>query len=161
MITKNFWLMNLYDIVTYNFYLFFFYRLVKRKGYRRWIVFFTVVLGAVMLFNLFYRIGQFNNEFLVNYVITGSSILFVASIMYFLALLKNDTVDNLFSSLPFWIILGTLVFQLGCTPIFIFSKELNFTGSTYNFILMVCNTILYGCMAIGFTVNALKPKNFA
>ena len=160
MIARNFWLMNLYDIVTYNFYLFFFYKLVRRRAYRKWILFFVLMLLAVMLYNLFYKTADFNKVFLVNYVITGSSIVFVASIMYFLTLLKNDAVDNLFASLPFWIILGTLVFQLGCTPIFIFSNELNFTGNTYNIILMVCNAILYGCMIIGFVTHALKPKIF-
>lgn len=161
MIAKNFWLMNLYDIVTYNFYLFFFYKLVRKKAYRNWVLFFALLLFTVMLYNLFYRTVEFNNIFLVNYVITGSSILFVASIMYFLSLLKNDSVDNLFTSLPFWIILGTLVFQLGCTPIFIFSKDLNFTGNTYNLILLVCNAILYGCMIIGFITHALKPKKIS
>jgi hypothetical protein len=77
----------------------------------------------------------------------------VAICFYFMTILKSDKILSFYKTLPFWITIGILFFNLVTMPIFIFAKQLSFSASIYVYILVISNYVMYGCFAIGFIVS--------
>jgi hypothetical protein len=82
----------------------------------------------------------------------------ISTFIYFQEIFNSDEILEFPKTLPFWIIVGTLVFQLGSTPVIIFAKQLNFSHSAYEVILSLCNYVLYGSFIIGFIINMRQQK---
>ncbi|UNY98265.1 hypothetical protein MQE36_14380 [Zhouia spongiae] len=155
---RNIWLMNIYDLVTYNFYLFFFLNVIDDKRTKRWIIFFVLVLWVAFILNLADNEMDLNFGYLNYVMLVGASSVFICSILYFLQVISEDKIFDIHKRLTFWLIVGMLFFQLACTPIFLFSKQLNFSDPVYNVILSISNYILYGSFIIGFMINAHEQK---
>lgn len=158
LIKKNIWLINIYDLVTYNFYLFYFFLILKNDYFRRKIKLFFWFLNIVIVANLLMYGNRFNDTYLINVIIIGSLLILICSIFYFSKVLKSNEIFAFYKTLTFWIIIGTLIFQLGVTPVTIFSSEFNFSHNVYNYILSICNYAMYGSFIIGFIINAYQEK---
>ena len=158
LLEHSIWLINIYDIVTYNFYLFYFYLILKNNYFRRRIKFFIWLLNIVIIINLLIYGNRFNETYLIYTIITGSLLILICSGFYFSKVLKSNEIFVFYKTLTFWIIIGTLIFQLCVTPVTIFSSELEFSHYLYDYILSICNYILYGSFIVGFIINVYQEK---
>lgn len=77
----------------------------------------------------------------------------VAICFYFMTILKSDKILSFYQTLPFWLTMGILFFNLVTMPIFIFAKQLNFSASIYVYILVLSSYVMYGCFIVGFIVS--------
>lgn len=153
---RNIWLMNIYDIVNYNFYLLFFYKIINGKRLKKWILLFIFLLWVTITVNLIDNDMDLNSWYLNYVMLVGASFIFICSVLYFLQIIREDMIFEVYRRLTFWLVIGMLFFQLACTPIFLFSKQLNFSAPVYNVILSISNYVLYGCFIIGFVINAYE-----
>lgn len=158
LLKDNIWLINIYDLVTYNFYLFYFTRLIEETRKRKLVFLLFIPLWIVIITTIYIDGDQFNTLYFNNIIICGSLLILLCTFIYFYEVFNSDRILEFHKTLPFWIITGTLIFQLGVTPITIFLKQLGFSHAAYNVILSLCNYILYGSFVIGFIINARQQK---
>ncbi|MCM5662996.1 hypothetical protein [Galbibacter mesophilus] len=77
---------------------------------------------------------------------------------YLYTILKSDEILTFYKTLPFWITVGILFFNLVTMPIFIFARQLKFSAIVYEFILLISNYVMYGCFITGFVINAREKE---
>jgi hypothetical protein len=136
---------SLFDIVTYLFFTFWFYKILKEDKK-------VLALGILYVLSLVISLTleDLNKELQIQSSV-GTIMMFVLSIMYYINLLKSDNVVA-FSKLPsFWIVTGILIFNLAYLPItFSLSADFLPSGNVVYLILVIVNVVLYGFYTIAF-----------
>src|SRR5690606_32741530 len=93
-----------------------------------------------------------------NHKIVGVLCTLISTFLYMQIVLKSDEILTFHTTLPFWITVGLLFFNLVTIPIFIFAQQLQFSEKVYVYILTLSNYIMYGSFIIGFIKNARQQK---
>jgi len=162
---KNFWLYNIHIVISRTFYIYYIRNFLKSNILKR---FFLFLLG-------FYAISSvvnfvFSNIFFISFssysIILGSLLLFLGVGVYFLQIIQSDEILNFGRSIPFYFSVGTLVFNLCVTPLFIYSKYYSNSISPefvdiYALILIIANIFMYTCYIIGFLVCYKENKFYS
>ncbi len=161
----NAWAYNIYDLISFSFYLFFFLRLIEKKKFRK--IGYSVVyvfLGYAILGVLFSDFSFWLDP-MVNSVI-GTFLLLLCVIMYYFQLLLSNSILNFYKSIPFYVSVGALVFHLTINPLFIYENyyksELNPEFVYVNrIILTLINIFMYTCYIIGFIICLRRNKSYS
>jgi len=159
----NYWIYNVYIIISYLFYIYYFRSFLKNKVLKvlfKYFMFFYFILAVGYLFldNIFFNgISEFAS-------ITGTLLLVFVVVAFYFELLKSDVLLNLKHFLPLYISVGVLMFHLCITPIDIFTKYyqaqypyfVQLKASVYLF----ANIFLYSTYILGFIVCSRKKRSY-
>ncbi len=153
---SNYWLGNIYALVSYLFYIQYFKWFLTSHRYRHAI---NIVSAIFLLFGVMEIIisGGFFNRFMPLTNILGTLLVFLSIGFYYLKLLKSDHILLVHRSLPFYISVGALMFHLCTTPLFIYSSYYSNSidpgfVSMYRWIIFGANYLLYSIYTVGFIV---------
>jgi hypothetical protein len=160
-IETNYWIYNIYHIISALFYISYFKWYLKSKKAVFILNFLSIMffIGAV-LYLVFS--GIFFVAFSPFTLIVGTILIFLSIALYYLELLKSDQILIVHKTLPFYISVGASIFHLCTTPIYIYSlyfskEDLNFL-KVYLWINYSSNLILYTIFILGFLICS-KRKN--
>ncbi|MDN3724061.1 hypothetical protein QRD02_06675 [Aequorivita sp. SDUM287046] len=161
---ENYWWYNIYILVSYTFYIFYFISFV-RKDY--WKTIFGVAVGIFLLSSTLIFI--FTDIFFKGYSpyvsIAGTILLFFSIVLFYFELLRSDLILALKWSLPFYISVGVLMFNLCLTPVELFIQYYNLKEGNELFVTLRSNVLLYGNIfmysiyTLGFLVCSKKKKS--
>jgi len=147
----NYALYNIYDLVTYSFFLFWFSKIIP---YKKVINALLALYVIGLLTSLF--IEDPIHSFLNIHVYTGTTIILILVVLYFASLLQQEQIIHYLKTPAFWITTGLLLFHMGYIPIqFLLSFE-NFDRTGIYAVLSILNILQYGCFTKGFLCNQRK-----
>jgi len=160
---RNNWMYNLYSIITYVFFLFYFRLFLKNRMIKRGLVYLAVIFVLTSIINLAVTDVYFKAE--SKYInLVGTFILFFCIILFFFELLRSNLILNLKRFLPIYIAIGVLVFYLCVTPLSIFSEYFRTSTGNKLFVelqvrlLLYSNIFMYSFFIIGFIICSKKRK---
>jgi hypothetical protein len=142
----NYIVYNMYDVVTYLFFIYWFYTLLNKKV---WIL----ILGIMYLIGLSYNIF-FTEESILGLltmnVYVGTFVILILSVSYFASLLQSKEAINYIELPAFWITTGLLIFQIGYLPIHYILKIDSFNPTVLYASITLLNILQYGFFTKGF-----------
>ncbi|AXT58868.1 hypothetical protein D1816_00385 [Aquimarina sp. AD10] len=162
---KNLWLYNSYLIISIIFYVFYIKLNLKSDFFRKVLVYFILFYGTTSVINLIFSDVFFEVYSSYSFLI-GSILIFLCIGLYFYEILQSNAILSFGKLIPFYFSVGTLVFHLCVTPLFIYSKYLSNSispdfVSIYRLILTIANIFMYTCYSIGFIVCFKKNKSYS
>jgi len=142
---------NTWVIISYLFYSFLFFSMIKNKIKRK-------VIFGITLSYLLYEI--INTLFYQNYLtdvyaysaILNKIFLVIIILMYFSELLKSDAILNIKESMAFWISLGVFIYSIGFIPVFVIAKFIEYKG-IFRYVTFGLNIIMSLCFITGFIIS--------
>lgn len=144
-------LYNFYIIIGFFVYLYWFDRLLKLK-ILKWI--FTAVFMSVLVYDGLK--SHFMTQLFKTALFFQAVSILLFSLLYFIRLLKSNSVIHFQKKPEFWIIMGLLVFYIAFIPLSLVSgKGLNIQLA-YGIAINILNYILYTCYCIGFYVSGKR-----
>jgi hypothetical protein len=161
---SNYWLGNLYGLVSYLFYINYFkWFLSSRK--------FIALLnwGSIVFLGLSFLEIIFSGDFFYRYIpisnIVGTLFVLLSIGFYYLELLKSDQILLVQKSLPFYVSVGALIFHLCTTPLFLYSFYYSNSidpgfVSLYRQIIFGTNFVLYTIYTAGFLICFRKKDPY-
>lgn len=161
---KNYWIYNIYFIISFYVYVNYFKQNIKSKKSRRVLNISVICYVVTACMNLTF--SDFYFKTFSSYTFIMGSILFLISIaIFYFEMLKSDNVLLFYKSIPFYVSVGSLVFHLTVTPLFIYSKYFHMSISPefvhiYGVIFTSANIFLYTCYTIGFIVCLQENKSY-
>lgn len=159
----NYWIFNIYVIVSYIFYLYYFRSFLKSNILKvsfKYLMILYVLTSICYLFIddvYFDRISEFSS-------IAGTLLLVFVVIAFYYELLKSDVLLNLLHFLPLYISVGVLIFHLCITPIDIFSEYYDEKNTFYvqlkANVYLYGNIFLYSIYTLGFLICSRKERSY-
>lgn len=147
--TSNALIYNIYDIVTYLFFLFWFYQVLP---YKKIVVVVGITYFLILVFVLFTEDIMYSFSLLNSGA--GAILILTLVITFFIYLINSDKVINFLSSPEFWIAIGLLTFNIGYLPLSLFLNNgiiENYT--TVHIITTILIILLYGSFGISFALQ--------
>jgi hypothetical protein len=161
---ENYWWYNIYVLISYSFYTFYFTSFLKKKYWKTVV---AVVVGTFLISSILVFI--FTDIFFKGYSpfvsISGTFLLFFSIVLFYFELLRSDLMLQLKWFLPFYISVGVLVFNLCLTPIEMFIQYFNLKDGNELFVTLRSNVLLYGNIfmysiyTFGFLICSRKKKS--
>ena len=153
----NYIVYNIYLLVQFTFYLWWFRILLKAAKRKK------IVLGFVLFFICFFIVDvlflQSITEELLTYSYAISVILTVTSICYyFIEVFNSEVVLKIRESIYFWFSIGILIFHAAFMP-FLFTIKFFLSGDSR--LLRTVQFFLAALMYIFFTIGFFKAKHSA
>lgn len=158
------WAYNIFKFLSTVLFIFYFLNFIKNKKEKIVIKSLTLVYIILSLFLLSNTVNlQLPNIPLL--VITGSLLLFITILLFFLNLLKSDKIIDLRTHFPFYVAMGYLFFLLSTTPLDIYYKyyDITLNESYVNLratIYLYINMFLYSTLTLGFILCFRKKKSY-
>ncbi len=156
---QNYWLFNIYLLVDYSFFLYFFTSLLKKNKIKKTLNIINIVYVIIGTLILIASDTFFIRDSI--YTVTlGTILLLFAIILFYFDLLKSDKIINFKKYLPFYISIGLLGFNMCTTPLSIFSiyfERINelFVNVKIN-IYLFANIFMYFTFILGFIICTKK-----
>ncbi len=161
LLTSSTWIYNIYSIISFYVFVCYYKKLTyEAKIYNKIILLllFTYTLSVVIDFTQNFEFFNSKNVMINNHKIVGVFCTLISTFLYMQIVLRSDEILTFHKTLPFWITVGLLFFNLVTIPIFIFAQQLQFSEKVYVYILTLSNYIMYGSFIIGFVKNARQQK---
>ncbi|MFH6602931.1 hypothetical protein ACEZ3G_05540 [Maribacter algicola] len=155
--SSNFWVYNIYMLVLFLFYLYWYQSILEQKTLRKIVWLFAIFFTGFAVWNFVFESWDGYHKY--TFVI-GALLTMICTLFHFRQLLYGDEVLILKHKLSFWISTGLLLFNMGMIPLMLLSHNLNFGGKYFGIIILVLNSILYGCYIIGFQWAKEKYNRF-
>ncbi|MFK5973047.1 MAG: hypothetical protein QM485_07175 [Flavobacteriaceae bacterium] len=154
---ENFWLYNFYMVISFLFYFYWYYLILKQKNVQRTVLVFSVVFTGVALWNLVFQSWAEYHQYTF---VVGALFTLIVTVFHFWQLLYSNQILVIQYKLSFWISSGLLLFYIGMVPLMLLSRYFKLTGSSYYILIISLNGILYGCYIIGFLWTKEKYNRF-
>lgn len=159
---QNYWLYNIFKTIAFVFYFYFFIFQLKSRQLRKimlwvtWIFFFTAWANYYFFTDIFLGYSSFT-------AIGGTFILLLCIALYLYQILRSDKILDFYRELPFYVAIGTLLWHITITPLFIYNQFAIMHSSEdfvsmYLKILTLMNFIMYGSFTVGFLIVAFSRK---
>lgn len=165
---KNFWIYNIYTIVAYSFFSFYFFKQFADKSLLKKVRLFLLLF---LIFSMSYMMwtGVFIRSYSKFIELLGLVIYLISVGYYYYKLLASNEVLSIGKSLPFFISISTLLFFLTMTPLFLSSEFLSLKETVftkyYRIIITYANYFLYGMFIFGiikcYWFNKSPSKKFS
>ncbi|MFI2744628.1 hypothetical protein ACG2LH_17975 [Zhouia sp. PK063] len=155
--TDIFFISNIYDLVQYNFYLWWFRSLITDRKKRNMLLGIAVIHLLLFIANSYF--GEFNKPHRYFYALSVILVL-IAICFYYVEILKTDRILQFERSIYFWFSLGIILFNVPFVPFWYAADYLHYSGNIYNIVVFSLNAILYGCFIIGFLYSK-KQYNYS
>ncbi len=158
----NYWIYNIYMILSSLFYISFF----------KWYLKSYKAIKTLDILSVFYLIGSIlyliiNGGFFEGYslftLLVGAILVLLSIFYYYYEIIKSDSLLKIKKSVPFYVSLGALFFYLFTTPVLIYSiyyrQSFNPDFNTvFKIVLYGSGFILYSSYIIGFIICSKKKK---
>lgn len=164
---KNYWLVNIYAVLSYLFYINYFKWYLNAKKSILVLNWASILFVTASILELNFSAGFFERFMPISNIL-GTLLVFMSIAFYYLELLKSDQILKIHKSLPFYVSVGALLFHLCTTPLFIYSAYYSILidpsfVSLYRQIIFSSNYFLYSTYILGFlicyrTENPYFPK---
>ncbi len=159
---SNYWIGNIYSIISYLFYINYFKWCLSTKRSLIILNQLSVLFLVVSILEIFIFEGFFTRFMPISNII-GTLFVFISIAFYYLELLKSDQILQVQRTLPFYISVGALLFHLCTTPLFIYSSYYsNFIDpgfvDLYRQVIFGINYLLYIIYIAGFLI-CLRKKD--
>lgn len=141
------YLYNIYCIVSFFVYLYWFDRILKLKLWK-WIV--TLVFLVAVVYDII--TSDSLKQLIKTALLVQAIILLIFSVIYFVRLLNKEEVVHYQLIPEFWIILGLLVFHIAFVPLFLLTGLGYNIQKAYAIAINILNYILYSSYILGFYV---------
>lgn len=148
----TFFNINVYDIVTYSFFIYWYYKIIGNKS-------------AIKLVGVIYFLGlcislfkeDIFNEYLAinNYIGTISTL--ILTILFYITLLKKNEVISFLSDPKFWISTGLLIFNIGYIPV-LFLLKYRSKRIDVDLTMVILVVTMYSCFIKGLLCYRTKTK---
>ncbi len=160
----NYWWYNIYILISYSFYTFYFISFLKKKY---WKTIFGVAVGTFLISSI--SVFSFTDIFFKGYSpfvsIAGTLLMFFSIVLFYFELLKSDLMLQIKRFLPFYISVGVLVFNLCLTPIEILNEYFNLENGNKLFVtlrsdvMLYVNIFMYSIYTLGFLICSRKKRS--
>lgn len=162
---RNYWLYNIKNIFNYLVYVYFFKSYLTTKKLQYFLNFAMLVFFITSLVNLL-NADVFFKAHSSYIAMAGSTLLLISIGGYFYEFLKSDKILYFKYSLPVYIALGLLVFELTISPLKIYSNYFNENispefVSLFSFAILVTNIWLYSIFTFGFLLCSQKKNSYS
>ncbi len=160
---KNFWLYNIQLIISAVFYTVYFkWQLtskVSKKLLSIVVILFSISAVAYLIFS-----GVYTVAFSPFTLIAGTLMVLFSIGLYYLELLQSDLILNVTRSLPFYISIGVIIFNLCTPPLFLYSMFFSLTNNPefvpiYTLVIFGSNLIMYSIFILGFIICSRVRKH--
>lgn len=162
---RNYWLYNIKNIFNYLVYIYFFKSYLKTKKLQNFmnfavLFFFITAIVNLVISDVFFRAHS-------SYIaMLGSTLLLISIGGYFYEFLKSDEILRFKYSLPVYVALGLLIFELTISPLKIYSNYFNENVSPefvslFNSAILFTNVWLYSFFTFGFLICSLKKNSYS
>ena len=162
-LNDNPWAYDLYNIISFSFFLFYFLTILSKEGYAKKKDFLVISVFLLLSILIHLTFGFFSpiSSNLVS--LLGTLFLSIIIIMFYLKMLKSDLILNFYRILPFYVSIGILIFNLIVNPIFIYQSYYSVKRSPefvelFKFVIMSANIFMYTCFIFGFIVCSKQNK---
>jgi len=161
---NNRWAYNIFKFLSTVLFIFYFLNFIKNQKEKIVIQSLTLVYIILSVFLLSNTVNlQLPN--IPSLVITGSLLLFITILLFFLNLLKSDKIIDLRIHFPFYVAMGYMFFLLSTTPLDFFYKyyDITLNESYVNLratIYLYINMFLYSTLTLGFILCFRKKKSY-
>lgn len=153
---KSTLLYSIFVIVSFLFYFYWYYTVLKSKIFKLMAVLSAVLfIGITLVTQIVPNLEGQGYAF-----VTGAIGLLVLTFFHFYQLLTGDEVLIVKYKLSFWISTALLLFYIGILPLMLLAEHIEIKGMNYTIILLSLNIILYGCYIIGFIWTKKKYNRF-
>jgi len=154
---RSFWLYNIYTIISFSFFGYYFITLLHSDKLKKKFLFINILYLIVGVINLIVSDIFFKGNSV--YTSIAGTILFLSIIIFFyFDLLQSDIILDIKKHLPIYISIGVLVYFLCLTPLDIFSQYYKTANKIYvklrSNIFLFANIFMYSTFIIGFLVCA-------
>lgn len=161
---SNYWLSNIYSIISYLFYINYFKWYLSTKKSIRILNLVSIIFLAVSILEIIFSKGFFAG-FMPICNIMGTLLVFLSIAFYYLELLKSDQILQVHKSLPFYVSVGALIFHLCTTPFFLYSSYYSNSidpsfVSLYRQVIFGSNYLLYAIFIAGFLICSRKKAPY-
>ena len=137
---------NTYDIVSFLFYIIWFYTILKSK---KLVLIFGILYVIILGISLY--LEPYTSVFLNINLYGGTIILLTLVFLFYASLLQKSKVIDFLRLPSFWIATGILIFHIGYLPIhFLTNIKGAYDYDQVQFIIMILNILMYGCIAKAF-----------
>ncbi len=159
---SNYWLGNIYALISFLFYINYFkWYLLNDKS--RQIINWLSISFLIVSFSEILISGGFFVRFMPISNMTGTLLVLTSIGFYYLELLKSDQILQVHRSLPFYVSVGALLFHLCTTPLFIYSVYYSNSIDPsfvylYRHVIFGINILLYSIYIAGFLICS-QTKN--
>jgi hypothetical protein len=142
---ENYILYNIYMIVSFLFYLYWFQRILKNK------LLVYLLTAFFMIAALYSTVAENAFEALFNYAFIAGIICIISlTLYYFIRALQSEQITIFLKDSKFWIVTGLFLFHLGFLPTLLLQGKLDIFGIRYYSVITFLNTVLYGCYIKAF-----------
>ncbi|QHI37506.1 hypothetical protein IMCC3317_28850 [Kordia antarctica] len=142
---SNFILFNIYMIVSFLFYLYWFQLVLKNKML---VYILTVFFISCAGYSIAMEPG--NDQLFHVAFFSGVICIIMLTLYYFIKALRNEQIISFHKDSKFWIVTGLFLFHLGFLPILLLQKELADFDTSYHAAVTFLNMVLYGCYIKAF-----------
>ena len=141
----NFIIYNVYMIVSFLFYLYWFQRVLKNKKfvYILTVFFMVFALYSIVTEDAFVALFQFA-------FVAGIMCIITLTLYYFVKALKSEQITAFLKDPKFWIVTGLFLFHLGFLPTLLLMLKLDMLSVRYYLVITSLNIVLYGCYIKAF-----------
>lgn len=160
---RNFWLYNSFKIVSFLVFFQFFTNELKNERLRKLFRLLIIGFAVSAVLNLLLS-GVFFKAYSSFTFITGTFILSIIISAYYYEILTSDKILNFYQNIGFYISVGSFVWHLVVTPLFIYSHY--FTMDSPEFVtfhalvLKRANVFMYSCFTLGFFICSRKNNYY-
>jgi hypothetical protein len=158
---------NVFTTIEFLFYNFLFYLHLKKKAFKKTILFFVPIFILLVIFNLTFIQGL-NKTFHTYTFLTGSFFIVIFCCFFFYESVLPDKIDDQLSKQPFfWISSALLIYYLGSVIInalfdYLTTNDMRIEGiRIYGIINNSLNVILYSMFCIAFYLCPNNRKTYS
>lgn len=147
----NYIIYNIYMVVSFLFYLYWFQQILKNK------ILVYILVGFFTVCALYSSITEKMFEKLFRYAFIAGIICIISlTIYYFVKALQSEKITFFLKDSKFWIVTGLFLFHLGFLPILLLHDKLIITNTTYFLVMTALNVVLYSCYIKAFICTKEK-----
>ena len=158
---NNILIYNIYTIIFFNYFYFIFWKHLKNKDYKKWILYTAVGFSIISLINLIFQRFDIDSQ-LIAYLYGAISLLAFIG-LYLEENLSKFKHTSIQKKLLLWISLGQFLFFIGYIPIKITYKFMDYDDMSFYYTLRRVHLslifIMYTCFSFGFIQMKNKFKN--
>ena len=147
---------NLWVLIAFLFYSYFFLNYVKSKGKQLVIKLFAALIFGLFVVNALFFQDVFSQVFQYNNML-GKILMSVIIVLYFADIMQSDRLLYFKKSMPFWIALGVFIYSLGSIPVFVVGETIGYSTSwLFSYIFYILNFAMGVSFITGFIVSKEK-----
>ncbi len=162
-IKNNLAIYNLFVLIEFMVYAFYFFRVIKIKWFKRVIIGFMFLFPLLWIVSVFYIFGIYGWDSYIHVV--GSAFTIIACGVYFYQLYIEEELVSLGRNTEFWIAAALMIFYTCNLP---YTGMLNYLITNYlnvaenlSFVLRLLNVAMYSIIIYAFLCQQIKTTKFS